>query len=119
MLVFRYFENNCSTCIEEELLNIKNHSSEIGNENIFILVTSNSPEDLTTTLKVRNMERIRIRNIPDTEVIFSKRLSGNKPFYFVLDSVSHANMIFEPDLRVPGLTEKYFEAITKRFFIYK
>lgn len=115
-LGFRYFENSCDKCVEEELMNIKKYSQLIGVDNIIILTSNHNLRELKASFSARKMGDYELINIPDFEINFSSGESENKPFYFILDSAFFANMIFKPDVRIPMLTEKYFKLVKNKYF---
>jgi hypothetical protein len=121
ILVWRYFENSCNTCVEEEFLNIKKYSMSIGIDNILIMTSSNDLRELKASIHASKMGDFKLINIPDSVINYSLNEMGyeNKPFYFILEPSGYAVMIFKPDIRVPQLTEKYFEMVINKYFFYK
>lgn len=116
IFVWRYFENSCSSCLDQEIINLKKYSPMIGSENILVLTTFYNLRDLNVSFTSRNILDFRMINVIDSELFSTKKEFHNSQFYFVLDSTGYANMIFEPDARIPNLTRRYFEKIIEEFF---
>lgn len=116
LFVWRYFDNYCNTCIEEEFININKYSALIGSENIVILGSVKNMLELNMALLTRNLEDVKHFDMPDSVFNFAGDGYKNRPFYFVLDSNGYANMIFYPDPRIPDLTGKYFDIVTNKYF---
>lgn len=119
ILGWRFFENNCEKCLEEEFLNIKKYSELIGIEKVVIFTSSHNMRELKASFSARNMREYKLINIPESEINLSSGGPENKPFYFILDSTGFANLIFKPDVRAPYLTEKYFKMAINKFFSSK
>jgi hypothetical protein len=114
--VWRYYNDFCKSCIEQEIILLKDHISSIGAERIKILASTDNPRDLKSFLNSHDLGQVEIIILPDYETNIFSDEQLHRPFYFVADSTGNATMIFEPDIELPDLSEKYFEMVINRYF---
>jgi hypothetical protein len=118
-LIFRFYNNSCSSCIEKEFANIKQNSSQIGIENIVIIATNFDNKELTASLIANGLGNIKLITKLDKEIDVVINNYVNRPYYFIVDSIGYAKMIFKPDPAFPLISEKYFKEVIKNFFSKK
>jgi hypothetical protein len=115
LFVWMYSKNTCTSCIEQEFSDIVRLSSQIGRENIAIIVAKPhyiQLNELLITYGLGDLKTIIINNENEGAIVNNE----NKTFYFVIDTLNNANMIFHPNHKLSILSEKYFEKIIDKYF---
>lgn len=112
MLILRYSELNCQTCIDVQLASLNKLADKIGKKNIIILASYNTIVNMTKFKRINKLN-LSIYNVDSIGFPLEK---SNIPFYFIIDKDRMAKLIFVPNKEFPSLTEKYFELIQNRFF---
>lgn len=116
LFVWRYFDDYCSSCIEQEIIFLKENISSIGIDNVLVLASTDNPRDLKSYFNSHDLGNLELKILPKNEIIISPDTQTNRPFYFVADSTGNATMIFEPDIELPELSKKYFKMVVSRYF---
>lgn len=109
-LFLRFKETNCNVCIENELENLIKLASKVDTNNIILLGSF-------TNSRARWMRKssFKIFNIGNQELGLSLD-KENMPYYFILNKDFSAKSVFIPFKEFPGLTDKYFELIKRKYF---
>ena len=113
LLIYRYAQNMCSTCIAEDLSELRNFQSEFGKSKIFILPAYENTRDGKITL-MNELEHFNYKNLDAVTLpipIDSQMLS--KRYFAYINNKGNLNMIFFPINGKPELTRAYFSAIAK------
>lgn len=113
-LVFWFPSMGCTSCLDEELFNLKGALNEISNDNVLVI----SKFDNLRGMKVfRNSNRIDCRclNIKQDSLGFSFE-KEKRPCVFLCDSTLKVSCFFIPERDCPTLSLNYYCTIKKRFF---
>lgn len=102
----------CSKCVAQHIETIKQHTENIGPENIVFLFQNMRPRDL---------KHFRLSNgfeSPAISVLEMQTFSIDEPFplFFTLDKSMKMNDVFVPLGNSPEFNEKYFTVIKKKYF---
>lgn len=109
-LVFRYSKLNCTSCI---LKNINTINMMVEKRKIRIIIISdyNSKRELGLFKRINNIEN---------EVFNCSLLSNNEnhtPYFCIINEKGKLNNVFFPDDNFVGLTEKYLDIMTQKYFL--
>jgi hypothetical protein len=116
LLVFVFYKNSCTPCLDNEFSNIRKFSEKFGANRIILISDIFDDRAQTILLHENNMENIKLFSLSPNYLTPPFNKFQEKPFYFILDSLCQANMIFVPDLKLKILTEKYYKKIGEKFF---
>lgn len=111
---WRYFDQQCSSCVNEVLEIFKNHTLKIGTDNIIIFATAKNLNELKSWLISNGLSDIKIYLFEFDQFNFFKDLK--EQYFFILESPTSGKMIFKPILEIPSLTEEYLEMIEIKYF---
>lgn len=113
VVVYRYHDTDCESCIHFGMLKLKRLSEYIGNEKIIIFIKTSSKKTLLLSRNVYNI------NFPmfiiDSLPVHLDQF--NIPYLFVLDQNMQINNLFIPDKTIPKYTDKYLNEIQHKYFI--
>ena len=113
-IVLIYSEINCSTCVEEVLLNLKEVGEKIGVENIIILGSYSNIRDLSVFLRINGVN-FPFYNLKFQDLgIFTEK--SEFPYIFIYNGRDKAEQVFIPLKEIPELSETYLFSIMKKFF---
>jgi hypothetical protein len=115
-LVFVFFRNSCTPCLDNEFSNIRKFALKFGVDRIILISDILDDRAQSILLFENNMENIKQISLSPDCFTFPLNKFQEKPFYFIVDSLWQANMIFVPDLKLTSLTEKYFKKIDEKYF---
>ena len=114
-IILRYPELSCTSCYQEQMMNINNLIEKIGYENVLILTAYQNPRDVHTFKRTNKLNKNVFNTIEnDLGLALEKK---NVPYLFVLDSNLHTRMAFMPLKNFPQLTDSYFELLMRIFEI--
>ena len=116
VLVWRYFQNYCNSCIDYELIILKENIKKINEKNIVIIATYDNPLIMNTWIATNRLKRITLLKVPADEFNFNSENNYHEPYFFIYNKEKIANFIFTPEESLPQLTEKYFNRITEEYF---
>ena len=113
-IVLIYSEINCSTCVEEVLLNLKEVGEKIGVENIIILGSYSNIRDLSVFLRINGVN-FPFYNLKFQDLgIFTEK--SEFPYIFIYNGRDKAEQVFIPLKEIPELSETYLNSIMKKYF---
>lgn len=115
-LIVRISDMFCNTCNEYLLLKLLHNKDNIGIDNIIIIGSfenNNSMKILRENLKIPFQIYSTINNDAFNYLPIE---SENFPYCFMIDKSKTIQHIYLPNKAVPEISEKYFKAITKRYF---
>ena len=113
-IVLIYSEINCSTCVEEVLLKLKEVGEKIGVENIIILGSYSNIRDLSVFLRINGVN-FPFYNLKFQDLgIFTEK--SEFPYIFIYNGRDKAEQVFIPLKEIPELSETYLFSIMKKFF---
>ncbi|MCX6327698.1 MAG: hypothetical protein NT144_13765 [Bacteroidia bacterium] len=109
VLIFRFSEFNCKTCIDEllKLINDRLHDKHI---NFIVVGNFQNSRALSVFKSVKQL------NCP---IYNSKKLVTNEsitPYFFILSEDGTISELFYPDNLFPVLSSKYIEIIEEKYF---
>ena len=113
-LVFRYTENMCQLCVDQEIDFLKELSLEIGPENIVVLASYRNLKFLKNA-KAFSDYHIKPFNIKPNAMANMLEKVDN-PYLFVTDESLEMKMIYVPEKNIPSMSQKYYEIIKKKVF---
>ena len=115
VLVFRYSQLSCTSCVDVQLQRLEQFAKRIGFDRVIVLTTYTSIKELNMYKKVNNLS-FDMYNIPIGTLKTEMELS-NTPYFFTVNINKHIENIFIPIKTIPELTEEYYSHIEK--FILK
>lgn len=118
-LVFMFSTKNCSSCIENELVSIRDFSTRIGPDNILLISSGYGMRELERLRSIFELQDIRLITMPMDSLENRNQIIYEAPVYFVLDTGGYANMIFKPRPQYSFISEKYLKNIVNVFFSRK
>ena len=109
-LIFRFKESDCVPCIDSTFAILKAKINEIEPKNIIIFSNHKVPRELilylrTNQLKLDSYFVKKIGNLP---------WESNTPFFFDSENDMQVIMFHEVNKKIPILTEKYLQQVSKR-----
>lgn len=116
LLVWVYSKSGCSLCNDQEYIEMRKHSLQIGCKNMVLINTNFDERELRETMIAYGLVNLKIITILNNENSIKLDNNENRTIYFVLDSCNNPNMIYQPDPNLPLLTEKYFEKVINKYF---
>jgi len=113
LLIFRYSELNCMTCVDQEIIHLKNlvKNSSI---KILILTTYEDIKDLYLFIRTNNIEDIPIYNLK-SPIENLPLESANIPYYFVLNNSFNTTELFIPSKFFEDQSLKYLNSILSKY----
>lgn len=112
-LFFNFTDINCSSCIAQEVGNIKKFANSTGVKHIVLIAKYRLSRDLIV-FKRRNNLRMDIYNTKNQKLGL-KIEEYNLPFYFIANNEGETKQVFIPEKERPNLSTKYYEAISGTF----
>jgi hypothetical protein len=109
LLIFRFSELNCSTCINNQLSLI---IDSLQSKRINYIIISDYKN-------IRNLGLFKKSNSIRTQVYNCKQLLINEtitPYYIILNKNGALSDLFYPDEQFPELTASYLEIISNKYF---
>jgi hypothetical protein len=113
LLVCRFSEYNCESCVDYAIKSIQASVALIGKENILFLGSYKNNRIFNKHKPLYGIDSLNVRNIFDLNIPAEKL---GYPYYFVIDSTFRLLNIFIPDKGTPQITKNYLELTQKRFF---
>jgi len=110
VLVYRYTENDCQSCIEKDLKILYKYFEESDSTLVRVLSTYHSRRQY---LVEKNNIKLPLFNIPKDTLSLETERYGTS-YCFVLYPNMKVSNVFIPDQQNPEYTNQYFEAV-KRF----
>jgi hypothetical protein len=114
VLIYRYSNAMCQSCIFEDIIELKNFQKTIGKDNILVL--PDYPKDRGSIIQLKNeLADFRYKNIPsDSLIIPVNNIEGYQRYFAVVNKYGNIEMVFFPKRNCPELTKMYFTEIAKR-----
>lgn len=113
LLIYRYCDETCDKCIEEDLQALLKFQEEIGKE--FILVVPSFPESRNTKIRLRNeLKDFNYINIEKKEDMPIDENTGLAMRFFIFyPKDKESGYIFFPTKGIQGLTQTFFKVISE------
>ena len=107
ILIFRYIQNTCNTCLDSQLNELLAFQEEIGKE--FVWVFPVYPDDRNLMIKISaELGKFNYRNIP-AKLLLIPTYNGEPQSYFAgIDGEGDITMVFVPDKGNVFHTCRYF-----------
>ncbi|HEY3373048.1 MAG TPA: hypothetical protein VGK10_19515 [Prolixibacteraceae bacterium] len=115
-LIFSFSKLTCSSCVEKEILRIKNIESTFGFDNIIILTNYEHIRDIAMFCKLNNVK------YPMYLICKGLNLNvyqNNLAHYFVVFDDFYLRDMYIVDQNSPDLTNKYLDEMLLKYFTYK
>lgn len=113
ILILRYSDLNCHSCIDNQISIMKDMSKLIGRENILILATYKYERDFYLFKKMSKLNGIMIYNTKNIDMPLD---NYGKPYVFVLDLNMVISSIFIPHNDYDELTKSYYKYLISNYF---
>lgn len=94
-LFFHYSDIHCSTCLDKQLLYLKQFQTDMGAESICILGSVQSYRSIVALINNYNFE-CDVFVIPDQKSIFKHNSFFVEPFYFTIQNDGNINLFHFP-----------------------
>jgi len=105
-LYFHYSDVHCSTCLDQQLLNLQEYQSKFGSESICILGSVQSYRSIVALGNIYDLS-CDIFLVPNQQSIFKHNPFFVEPFYFSLTKRGEIDMFHFP-LAEDSITTDYF-----------
>lgn len=113
LLVNRFSESHCESCVSHSIRMINNKISSLKKENILFLGDYRNNK-IFNRLKVSyGIDTLNIGNVKNIDIPAEKL---GYPYYFVIDSALSVQHLFVPDKGSPAIDERYLYYIQEKFF---
>lgn len=113
MLVFRFSELNCGSCVTREIRELRDFADKYGWERITFLATNSDKEALETYKRVSRI-KTEVYNIDQHFFELDKELVDT-PYMFVIDQDSTIKDLFISMKQDPDRSIEYFSSISRYF----
>ena len=108
-LFFNFSDINCTTCINQEVENIKAFSDSLGTEKIVLLANYRNERALIIFKRMNNLQN-EIYNL-NFEQLGLPIENYNLPYYFIANNSGITEHVFIPEKERSDLSAKYYEAM--------
>ncbi|GGF45421.1 hypothetical protein GCM10011339_37370 [Echinicola rosea] len=112
ILVFRYSESHCESCITASLSVLKEWQSKLGNSNLVLLGDFSNNKIYRKELDMYQLESVRAYNVPRFNLP-AENLGF--PYFMVLDQEGRTSNVFLPEKGTPDITRHYLEGMARKF----
>lgn len=116
LLIYRYNESMCKTCIFDDLENIYQEMKDVDQCKILILPSYSNKKNNIITMN-NELERFNFKNIPRNQLptpVFSEDKIERR-YFAILDSTKTMKMIFFPHKELNIFTKRYLQNIKKQY----
>ena len=113
LLVSRFLETNCESCVNYSIQMLKNKLSVIKPENVLFLGGYRNNRLFNQLKPTYQIDSLNVANV--TALPLPAEELGY-PYYFVIDSTLTVLNVFVPDKGSPSIDERYLEAVHTKFF---
>lgn len=113
ILVCRFSELACESCIQFAIENIKKRSEEVGVDNIIFLCSYMNNKMLMRMIEIYNIEQYKVFNYNSLAISID---DWRKPYYFILDHNLTISDILIPQKTSHSLINHYFNSILDKHF---
>ena len=112
ILIFRYIQNTCNTCLDSQLNELLTFQEEIGKEHVWVFPSY--PDDRNSLVRLRaELGKFNFRNIP-TELLLIPIYNGEPKSYFAwINGDGDIQMVYVPDRSNVHHTRRYFEEVKR------
>lgn len=113
VLVCRFSELHCESCIYFAVQFIRHSVDLIGAENIVLLGSYRNNRVFSRTMYSYGVHNLNFYNVGALTLPAER---DRYPYYFILNRDLTVSNVFFPDRTTPSTTERYLRAINRRFF---
>lgn len=114
ILVCRFSELDCESCIDYAIMNAKKYGNRIGVENILYLGSYRNNRIFNRQKEMYGMDSCRTLNV----AILGLPIEDlGRPYYFVLDRSLSVSNVFIPNKATHGMLDSYFNMLYDRYFV--
>ena len=114
ILVCRFSELDCESCIDYAIMNAKKYGNRIGVENILYLGSYRNNRIFNRQKEMYGMDSCRTLNVP---ILGLPIEDLGRPYYFVLDRSLSVSNVFIPNKATHGMLDSYFNMLYDRYFV--
>ncbi|MDR9418794.1 hypothetical protein [Gracilimonas sp.] len=111
-LFFNFSDINCTTCINQEVKNIKLFSDSVGVDRIVLLANYRNERALTIFKRMNGLKN-KIYNL-DSSTLGLPIENYNLPFYFIANESGIAKHVFVPEKERADLSRKYYQSMISK-----
>lgn len=115
-LVVRSSETGCGMCVERELEILREHSQQLGIENVLIIGTHSGSRKLTVFKEMNNIE---FETLYSSDFNFPFERQSQTTYAFLIGPDLIARHFFISDFEYPELSHAYYSSIGERYFYSK
>lgn len=113
LLVCRFSEMYCSSCVDYAIKNVLQWSDSIGMENLLFLGTYKNNKIFEKHKTLYGIEKFEVENI---DVVNLPIEDTGFPYYFILDDEFNVLNVHIPEKSAPNIDYNYLRKIRERFF---
>ncbi|WP_172918608.1 hypothetical protein [Capnocytophaga canis] len=113
LLVSRFSESNCESCVNHSIKMAKSKLNEVGHKNVLFLGAYRNNKIFNNLKPLYEIDTLKVANIGSLTIPAE---NSGYPYYFVIDSTLKVQHLFFPDKGSPQMDEKYLDFIKTKFF---
>ncbi|GAB6013570.1 hypothetical protein [Viscerimonas tarda] len=113
MLVCRFSELYCESCVDFALQLFRHWTDSIGVENVLFLGAYRNNRIFNRTKPLYGIQNMNVYNVSELNIPVEER---GYPYYFILNYDLTISNVFIPDKATPSITNNYLKMINKRYF---
>ena len=107
-VVFRFFQTNCSPCIDVEIENIEKIADSLSYSNICVVVDGLNNREIKSFQKEHPL--LKIFASKDGMISNNPIENNQNPYYFMLTKNNTIQGVFVPDPVTPSITQNYLRS---------
>lgn len=113
MLVCRFSEMDCESCINYSINTLLQWSNRIGKDNILFLGTYRNNKIFNRQKPLYGIDTLITVN---TDGVNLSAEDLGHPYYFILDSTLRVLNVFLPNKETPSIDNRYLELVCEKYF---
>lgn len=113
LLICRFSELNCESCVNFAINNILQNIDSIGKENILFMGEFKNNKLFNKRKVAYGINNLRVFNSNSLKIPAENL---GYPYYFIIDSSRIIHNVFVPDKGMPHISSRYLNLIQKRYF---
>ncbi|MDR1756141.1 MAG: hypothetical protein LBR65_04170 [Culturomica sp.] len=113
MLVCRFSESHCESCVNFSIQSVLHRVGTIGKEHVLFLGHYRNNRIFNKTKPLYHIHNLNTYNAAELNIPAE---SLGFPYYFVLNDDLTVSNVFIPDKATPEITDNYLTMINKRYF---
>lgn len=114
LLVFRFAEQHCESCVNSAIQIFKKDIESIGAQNILFLGSYRNNKLFNRVKPLYGIDSLKVYNVPELDIPAER---SGYPYFFVMQSNLMISDTFIPDKGVVSITNSYLKIIYEKYFL--